>query len=78
MASKKNEGPTHFSVMIHRCYLCKYLNRDMQQSGRDPVYHNSCKHPDVVEHDNWGSSVRDIGYKDDTPTWCPFLSGDKK
>jgi len=78
----KKEGPFIQSHKYLSCGFCKWLEREMIQSGRQPIYHFYCKHPQMIkkEHESkiMGRDVRYIGESWRTPSWCPAKEGNKK
>lgn len=61
--------PKGFTV-IKETYFCEYLDSTMIRSGRNPLFHHKCQHPQWK--DEW-SDNRVIGDSDRTPSWCPLI-----
>lgn len=62
--------------------MCKYHTQKMMRSGREPIYHHYCEHPDKW-NENFNSDFMEtnkgtfIGETSDTPHWCPFIPENK-
>ena len=67
------DGPTIFQSMELRCGMCRHHSQSMQRSGRNPIYHHFCTHPNAGEGERIGALRRGhfIGESDHTPDWCP-------
>jgi hypothetical protein len=78
------QGPTLIKVptgvTYNTCFDCRYLNRVMVRSGRNPVHSNNCTH----DYDNevkgpgpYPAEIRFISQETPpiTPHWCPILAG---
>ena len=82
MILRLENGPVKMEWSEWSCGLCKWHRQTMVHSGRHPLYHHYCSHPDVThdgfelvspfvaEHDG-----RFIGEGDRTPQWCPAKGG---
>lgn len=75
----QNEGFTIITIPEQRfksCSGCKFLERKMIRSGRDPVYANNCEHPQnynrIYRFSGGNLTETEKGYVL-TPDWCPFL-----
>lgn len=76
------DGPIAFTKTEYSCGLCRYHKSHMQRSGRDPVYHHYCTHPDaepktclvgIAALNSLEPDGRFIGRSELTPDWCPIL-----
>lgn len=67
------EGPTIVTVSHESCLGCKWHEMIMWKSGRNPVYHHYCNHPDSKwEHKSFVDPRSSwIGESNHTPAWCP-------
>jgi hypothetical protein len=79
-----NEGPHEVIIPSTRftsCSGCKYFNRRLVKSGRNPIYASNCEHPEIREE------VKRFGFEGnlqennlgivETPNWCPYLNPKK-
>jgi hypothetical protein len=72
----KNEGPSNYTIpqqSFTTCSGCKYYSHHLVKSGRDPIYANSCEHPEINPRDSWRGNLHEnhLGVVV-TPDWCPF------
>jgi hypothetical protein len=78
-----NEGPTQTTIpqqSFTTCSGCKYFSRSLWRSGRDPVYHNNCEHPELRDTlRKFGNNLHEnhLGIVE-TPGWCPILNKKEK
>lgn len=76
---KEKEGPTMITVpaqYYNSCYGCKWYDRSLYKSGRNPVYKQVCNNP---SRPIYGEEIGGIRMAE-TPDWCPVLkqAHDKK
>ncbi|AEC53225.1 hypothetical protein SCRM01_279 [Synechococcus phage S-CRM01] len=73
MTEAIQEGPTPTKV-IYYCGECKYHEQEKytEPDDSDWGYYHYCSHPNVQIHSD-PDRLKDIGYSDRTPKWCPFL-----
>lgn len=45
--SKDYVGSKIYTYSERRCISCKYHHQRMFISGRNPIYHHYCEHPDI-------------------------------
>lgn len=79
------EGPQEIIIPEQRyvtCGRCKHYDHSMIQSGNNPVYSHSCKHPEISSvfkllvfsgnlHPNMSGIV-------ETPDWCPYYGSNTR
>lgn len=65
-----SKGFTVIKETYKSCQFCEYLDSTMIRSGRHPLYHHKCRHPQWK--DEYADS-RVIGERDRTPSWCPLI-----
>ncbi len=65
-----NKGYTVVTETWKSCLGCDYHDHTMIRSGRNPLYHNRCQHPQWKDE---FSDRRVIGGTDYTPSWCPLI-----
>jgi hypothetical protein len=80
------EGPTKEVIPEHvvpekttfYCYGCDFYDHNLVKSGPNPVYTNSCTHPEIQQTNFFlmrGNldDNRNERHRIETPEWCPFL-----
>lgn len=81
MVYRNNEGPQKITIPqqgFTTCSGCKFYDKQMVRSGRDPAYRHNCTHPENGQDKKFKLSFtgnleeNNLGIVE-TPNWCPFL-----
>lgn len=79
----KQEGPKEIVIPEQRfmsCHGCDFHTNRLFQSGRNPVYHDNCNHPDFPRKPRAlsGNLHKNIDGHLQTPIDCPFRKKEQR
>ena len=72
------EGPEEITIPVkifNSCFGCVRFKRSLIRSGQNPIYENTCTHPEAPRRFFGENAISENlnGYPK-TPDWCPFLN----